>query len=59
MITRKKITERKVGLYVDMNLIWNLFYLNTFLNVLIQLIIKDIILMTFKNNAFYNTEMNL
>lgn len=59
MITRKKITERKVGLYVDMNLIWDLFYLNTFLNVLIQLIIKDIILMTFKNNAFYNTEMNL
>ena len=43
-----------------MNLIWNKFYLNTFLKcVLIQLIIKNIILMTFKNDAFYNTEMNL
>ena len=58
MIT--KITERKIGLYVDRNLIWNIFYLNTFLKcVLIQLIIKNIILMTFKNDAFYNIEMNL
>ena len=52
--------ERKIGLYVDRNLIWNLFYLNTFLKcVLIQLIIKNVILMTFKNDAFYNIEMNL